>query len=474
MRELTRSQWKAFWAAWLGYLLDGFDFVMISLVLTEVADEFDLTTVQAATLISAAFISRWFGGLVLGAVADTLGRRDAMVLAIVTFSMGSLLCAVAPSYWVMFAARLLIGFGMAGEYSASATYVIESWPEHLRNKASAFLISGFSIGSVLVAQVYGLVVPTWGWRALFAIGLLPIVLSLWLRRALPEPEDFVRVKESGRVAATPDMFTALYRSGHPVMNTLASLFVMAVLFAIFTGAVSGWVLITVLALAIAGIFVSFLVQFDAERWPTAVGVTLVVLSAFLFSWPVQSLLPTYLKTGLNLTPQQVGDVMFYAGFGTAVGAILAGFAGDIFGTSRTYWGSLLISIPLLWPVFTLSKDHLVLIGALLFAQQCFGAGPGGLLPKWMVGWFVPERRVASLGFTYNVGSLGGAISPVIGASLAQTMSLGTALIVLSASFTCLVCVLVLLKAPLRIQRALRPDSVWETDGNDWVHRPVRI
>ncbi|MFE0463533.1 sialate:H+ symport family MFS transporter [Kitasatospora sp. NPDC058965] len=456
-RQVGAARWRAFGAAWLGYVLDGFDFVLITLVLTEVRAEFGLGAVQAASLVSAAFVTRWLGGMVLGGLGDRYGRRTAMTCSILLFSAGTLGAGFAAGYLSLFAARLVVGLGMAGEYTASATYVMESWPPRLRGRASGLLISGYSVGTVLAAQAYLWVVPALGWRWMFYLGALPAAVALVMRRLLPEAADWEEAVAGTAVRPSPfrPLFATPRRAG---ANAALAVVALASLLLLFTGAVGGataWALAAAAAAALA----AFAVQLGGRTgWALRLALIGTVFAAFLYSWPIQALLPTYLKTDLHYTPDQVRDVLFYAGFGTAAGCVAAGFTADRFGTTRAYAGTLLVSLALVYPVFAV-RDRLVLLGVLLFLLQATGFGVSGLLPRYLGGHFPVRSRAAGLGFVYNVGALGGAVAPVLGARLAEGRSLGPVLALLTSTLGLLVALLVGLDVPGRVHRRFDATAV---------------
>lgn len=452
-RSLTGQQRKAFYAAWLGYLLDGFDFVLITLVLTEIADDFGISLTKAATLVSAAFVSRWFGGLVLGAIGDRYGRKPAMLLAILAFSVGSGMCGFAWGYWSLFAFRALVGIGMAGEYGSSATYVMESWPKTMRNRATGFLLSAYPIGTVLAALAYEAIVPAAGWRWLFYVGIVPIALTIYLRRALPEAAEW-----QAEVGDRPDVTTSsvLLAPRRRLLNGALTVLLSAVLVLLFSENAGGYVpwLVAVTVLCL----VAFTVQLAGPLWPVMLAVMVTAFCCFLYSWPIQSLLPTYLKTELGYDAGQVSDALTWAGLGYAAGSCLAGVIGDKLGTRRTYVFGLFLSLAFVFPVFTLDAGNVPLLWLFLFVMQASSQGISGLLPKYIADHFPTRVRAAGLGFSYNVGALGGAVAPIAGASIAERTDLGTALTGIAAVLTVVVALIIGFNVPARIGRALRIES----------------
>jgi SHS family sialic acid transporter-like MFS transporter len=174
---------------------------------------------------------------------------------------------------------------------------------------------------------------------------------------------------------------------------------------------------------------------------------------------LQSLLPTYLKTELHFDPAQVAHVLLWAGLGYAAGSVCSGMVADRLGTRRTYVLGLLISLLFVVPVFALSADHIVWLWVLLFGLQFFSQGISGLLPKFVSDHLPVNVRASGLGFCYNVGALGGAIAPIMGATVAASLGLGTALTVLTLGFTVLVAILVGFDVPALLAR-------FESDHDD--------
>ncbi|GHO42651.1 MFS transporter [Ktedonospora formicarum] len=396
-KQLSGTQGRAFWAAWLGYALDGFDFVLITYALTNIAKDFQLTLVEASTLISAAFITRWLGGAVVGSIADKVGRKKAMIIGIWLYAVGTFLCGFSWNYWSLFAFRLIVGLGMAGEYSASATYVLESWPKHLRNRASAFLLSGYTVGSIIVSLIYPYIITHFSWRALFYLGIIPVFLTIYMRANLPESTDWNNAQKAGKNSEGVSFFRLL-----------------------------------------------------TPRWlPVFLVMTFFIFSAFMLSWPIQSLMPTYLKS-IGYDPNGVGQVMFIANFGYLLGTIFSGFLGDWVGTRNSYIYMWLISLLLIIPVFIIGKSSILLLGILACLLQFTSSGISGLHPKYLAEHFAVDIRGVGVGVSYNVGALGGALAPIIGTLLAQNTSMGISLATLTFGWTLIAVLIVALNLGQRV------------------------
>jgi putative sialic acid transporter len=164
----------------------------------------------------------------------------------------------------------------------------------------------------------------------------------------------------------------------------------------------------------------------------------------------------------------VANVVSFAGLGNAAGYIIAGFAGDKFGMRRWYAISLLLSQIIVFPLFMQNGKYVALVAGLLFFQQMFGQGVSGLLPKWVSSYFPVDKRAAGLGFCYNVGALGGAVGPVLGAAIAAQFSLGFALAILSFGFAAVVMVSIGANVPRLLQKKIGPQYVRPEDGNDEI------
>src|SRR5438034_3442053 len=186
------DQRNALLAGFLGWTLDAFDFFLLAFVLVPIGQEFRVTTAAVAAAFGASLVTRWLGALVFGLLADHFGRRLPLILNIFYYSLIEVLSGLAPSYTVFVILRLLYGIGMGGEWGVGASLVMESVPAKWRGVLSGLLQEGYAFGNLLAAVAYFTVFPHWGWRALFIIGGLPALLTLFIRAKVKESEVWRR------------------------------------------------------------------------------------------------------------------------------------------------------------------------------------------------------------------------------------------------------------------------------------------
>jgi MFS family permease len=220
LRDLSPQQWKSGIAAWLGWLFDGLDMHLYVLVaapfvaqLLGVADTRDPAVGWYSSLIQAAFLIGWaLGGGFFGRVGDRLGRSKALSLTILTYASFTGLSFLAQTWWQLLIFRFVAALGIGGEWAVGASLLSETWPKHWRPWIAATLQTGVNIG-VLLATLTTYVLASVAPRYVFLVGVLPALLVFWIRRAVPETEewDSARKQETARPPGVRDLFGAQIR-----------------------------------------------------------------------------------------------------------------------------------------------------------------------------------------------------------------------------------------------------------------------
>src|SRR5438270_379088 len=197
LRDLSPQQWKSGAAAWLGWLFDGLELHLYTLVATPLviqllgaASSADPAVKEKSAYIQAAFLIGWaVGGAFFGRLGDILGRSRALALTVLTYALCTGLCATAQTWWQLMIFRFIAALGIGGEWAVGASLLTETWPRAWRPWLAAILQTGVNVG-IMLASLATFLLAGFPPRYVFLVGILPALLVLWIRWAVPEPEEW--------------------------------------------------------------------------------------------------------------------------------------------------------------------------------------------------------------------------------------------------------------------------------------------
>jgi MFS family permease len=212
-RTITREQWRVLAAAKFGWMLDAMDFMLYAMAIGQLRTYFGFGDDVAGMLGTVTLVMSGIGGLTFGYVSDRFGRTRALMTTIAVFSFASLGAATSQTVIQLLLWRALLGLGMGGEWASGAVLVSETWPPAHRNKAISIMQSGWAIGYIFAAILAAVILgqPRLGdnaWRWLFVAGVLPALLTLWIRRNVREPDAWTRRAASADAHRNP--FAAIF------------------------------------------------------------------------------------------------------------------------------------------------------------------------------------------------------------------------------------------------------------------------
>lgn len=384
---LQARERKTFWACFTGWALDAMDVQLYAVVIPTLIALWGMSQAEAGMLGTAALLSSSLGGWLAGILADRFGRVAVLKVTILWFAFFTFLSAFTQSFEQLLVTRALQGLGFGGEWAAGAALMSEVIDKRIRGRVVGSVQSGWSVGYgaavLLFTLVFSLAPPEVAWRYLFALGLLPALFVLWVRRYVEEPELF-REMQSAKAAS----------SGRSALQ--------------------------------------FLEIFGPELRRRTVLASMLAAGGLGGNYVTLTWLPTYLKNVLHLSVLGTGGYLAINISGSFLGYLFSAHLSDWLGRRKTFMimASAAAVTVASYTFLPLSATVALVLGFPLgFFQSGIIAGMGATFAEL----FPTRVRATGQGFSYNTGRAVGSLVPAMVGVAAASFGLGQAMGMCAAS-----------------------------------------
>lgn len=373
-------------ASFLSWTLDAFDFFILVFLLSDIAAAFHVGMEQVTLAILLTLAVRPIGALLFGRAAEKYGRRPILMVNILFFSIFELLSAAAPSLTTFLVLRVLYGVAMGGIWGVASSLAMETIPDRSRGLMSGIFQAGYPFGYLLAAVVYGSLFELVGWRGMFVIGAIPIVLLPFIYFKVPESPVWLAARERKES-------TALL----PVLKS---------------------------------------------HWKLCIYLVLLMAAFNFFSHGTQDMYPAFLKIQHGFDPKTVSIIAISYNIASIIGGVFFGVLSEKIGRKKAIIIAAALALPVI-PLWVFSGGSLMLgIGA--FLMQFMVQGAWGVIPTYLNELVPANTRAVLPGFVYQLGNLIASVNATLQATIAEShgQNYGLAMAIIAGSVAVVIIVLI--------------------------------
>jgi MFS transporter, SHS family, lactate transporter len=364
--NLTSAQMKTVLASFLGWMLDAFDFFILVFVLGDIAKEFGVEVYDVSWALFLTLATRFIGAFIFGRIGDRIGRKPALMIDILCYSVLGAAAAFSPNLIIFLVLRALFGVAMGGEWGLGSSLAMESIPPNARGFVSGILQCGYPTGYLLASIAYGLFYHLQigdfvvGWRALFLLSILPAFAVLFIRSHVPESPAFVEAQK---------------RPKPGLMETLQA------------------------------------------NWGIALYSVVLMMCFNFFSHGTQDLYPRFLQVQHNFDHGTVSLISIVANLGAIVGGLFFGTISEKIGRVNAITIASVIALPAI-PFWAYGSTPVILaIGA--FIMQVAVQGAWGVIPAHLNELSPGPVRATLPAFVYQAGNFLASVNGPIQTKIAE-------------------------------------------------------